>query len=66
MHEARLFELSGSLSVEVQFVATPEEAAQLLEQLHREKVRLFYARLPAAFGAINPDADDSPALTRDA
>jgi uncharacterized protein len=66
LHEARFFELAGSLAVEVEFIATPEESAQLLEQLGRERVRLFYAHLPVTFGVINPDADDPPMLARDA
>ena len=64
LHEARFFELSGSLTIEVEFVSTPDEAAQLLERLQREKVRLFYAQAPVAFGVINPDSDDPAALVR--
>ncbi|MGH8294007.1 MAG: DUF190 domain-containing protein [Steroidobacteraceae bacterium] len=62
LHEARFFELAGSLTVEVQFIVTPEEAQRLLELLHREKVRLFYAYTPACFGVINPDAVDPPSV----
>jgi uncharacterized protein len=66
LHEARFVELSGSLTVEVEFVATREEAQRLLEQLHREKVRLFYAFVPAQFGVIGPDAHDPPSIARGA
>jgi PII-like signaling protein len=62
LHEARFFELAGSLTIEVEFIATQEEAQKLLEQLHREKVRLFYAYTPARFGVINPDASDPPSV----
>ena len=65
LHEARFFELAGSLTVEVEFIVTPTEAQQLLELLHRENVRLFYAYLPAHFGVINPDAADPPAVAED-
>ncbi len=65
LHEARFFELAGSLTVEVEFIVTPTEAQQLLERLHRENVRLFYAYLPAHFGVINPDAADPPAVAED-
>ena len=58
LHEARLFELAGALTVEVEFIVTPQEAQQLLDMLHREKVRLFYACTPVCFGVINPDAAD--------
>jgi PII-like signaling protein len=63
LHEARFFELAGSLTVEVEFIVTAAEARQLLELLQREKIRLFYAHLPAQFGVINPDTADSPELT---
>jgi uncharacterized protein len=46
--------------VEVEFIVTDEESGKLLELLHREKIRLFYAHIPARFGVINPDASDPP------
>jgi uncharacterized protein len=58
LHEAHFFELAGTLTVEVEFIVTEEESRQLLEVLAREKVRLFYAQIPASFGVINPDAGD--------
>lgn len=62
LHEARFFELAGSLTVEVEFIATQEEAQKLLGLLHQEKIRLFYAYTPASFGVINPDASDPPTV----
>jgi uncharacterized protein len=62
VHEAQFFELAGSLAVEVEFILTTQEAQQLLDLLHREKVRLFYAQVPARFGVINPDAADPPTV----
>jgi PII-like signaling protein len=62
VHEAQFFELAGTLAVEIEFIVTDEEAQKLLELLHREKVRLFYAHIPARFGVINPDAADPPML----
>ncbi|HEX4268226.1 MAG TPA: DUF190 domain-containing protein [Steroidobacteraceae bacterium] len=62
LHEARFCELAGTLTVEVEFIVTQEEAQKLLELLHREKARLFYAYTPALFGVINPDAADPPSL----
>ncbi|MGH8259956.1 MAG: DUF190 domain-containing protein [Steroidobacteraceae bacterium] len=62
LHEARFFELAGTLTVEVQFIVTREEAQQLLDLLHRHKVRLFYAYTPACFGVIDPDRADPPQL----
>jgi uncharacterized protein len=61
LHESHFFELAGTLTVEVEFIVTEEEAERLLALLRHEKVRLFYARVPALFGVINPDAADPPA-----
>jgi hypothetical protein len=33
-------------------VVSDEEAEKLLDHLRREKVRLFYAKVPAEFGTI--------------
>jgi len=60
LHEARFFELAGTLTVEVEFVVSAEEAYKLLERLRQEKIRLFYANMPARFGVINPDHQDPP------
>lgn len=60
LHESHFFELAGTLTVEVEFIVTEEEAGKLLSLLEREKVRAFYARIPALFGVINPDPGDSP------
>jgi uncharacterized protein len=62
LHEAHFFEVAGELAIEVEFIVTDEEAAKLLELLHREKVRLFYAQIPARFGVVNPDTADSAAV----
>ncbi len=62
LHEARFFELAGSLTIEVEFLASAAEVQRLLDLLHREKVRLFYAYTPASFGVINPDASDPPTV----
>ena len=62
LHEARFFELAGTLTVEVEFIVTPEEARTLLDLLHEEKVRLFYAYTPVNLGVINPDATDPPSV----
>jgi len=57
LHEARFFELAG-LTVEVEFIVTDAEAHELLELLREQKIRLFYAHIPARFGVINPDLQD--------
>ena len=50
LHEQHFFELAGDLTVEVEFLLTEEQASLLLELLQREKVNVFYAKVPAEFG----------------
>jgi hypothetical protein len=52
--------LAGNLTVEVEFIVSEEESRQLLDLLHREKLRVFYAHIPARFGVVNPDAEEPP------
>jgi PII-like signaling protein len=59
LHENHFFELAGTLTVEVEFLVSDAEAQQLLGLLGEAKVRLFYARVPAQFGVLNPDAADT-------
>ncbi len=58
LHEAQFFELAGSLAVEIEFIVTEDEAQRLLALLQKEKIRLFYALIPASFGMTNPDSAD--------
>jgi len=62
LHETKFFELAGTVAIEVEFIVTKEESDKLLELLHREKIRIFYASIPAHFGVINPDAQDPPSV----
>jgi len=58
LHEDHFFELAGTLTIEVEFIVTDDEAEKLLGLLRQERVRVFYARIPAAFGVINPREGD--------
>ena len=60
LHESTFFELTGTLTIEVEFLVTAEEARQLLALVQGTGMRLFYASVPAQFGVINPDASDPP------
>jgi PII-like signaling protein len=60
LHESTFFELAGTLTVEVEFIVSDEEAKALLERVQAEGIRLFYASVPACFGIINPDSGDPP------
>jgi PII-like signaling protein len=58
LHEDHFFELAGTLTVEVEFIVSDDEAQRLLDLVQQEKVRLFYARIPARFGVITGAQDD--------
>jgi PII-like signaling protein len=60
LHEQTFFELAGTVAVEVEFIVTDQEVQELLKEIREEKIRLFYAHIPAHFGVINPDAEDAP------
>jgi PII-like signaling protein len=59
VHEARFFELAGSIAVEVEFIVTEDEAAKLLAAVEKEALRVLYARIPARFGILNPGQGES-------
>jgi PII-like signaling protein len=62
LHEDHFFELAGSTGVEVEFVVDDDESKQLLALIKHEKIRIFYARFPARFGVVNPDAEDASGI----
>jgi PII-like signaling protein len=55
LHEEHFFELAADMTVEVEFVVTEAEAEALLALLKKEHISIFYARVPAEFGAIEGD-----------
>ena len=65
LHEDHFFELAGTLTVEVEFIVTKEEAERLLALIRDQKLRVFYAHIPALFGVINPDRQYSPSVAAD-
>ena len=54
LHEERFFELAGTLTIEVEFIVSEEEAQLLFELVRRENLSLFYAQIPARFGVVGP------------
>ncbi len=62
LSEAKFFELAGSLAVEVEFIVTEQEAQQLLDLIHREKMPLFYTHMQAHFGIIDLQKADPPSI----
>ncbi|MQM30250.1 MAG: hypothetical protein CRU78_06790 [Candidatus Accumulibacter phosphatis] len=63
VHEGSFFELAGTTSIEVEFVVTGDEEQRLFALIRQAQVRVFYVRIPAQFGVINPDAKDPPELS---
>jgi PII-like signaling protein len=61
MTEDKFFDM-GASGVEIEFIVTEEEATQLLELIRQEKLSLFYAKVPARFGVIDPDASEPPSI----
>ena len=55
LHEEHFFELAADMTIMVEFVATEAEADALLGLLRRERVSIFYARVPAEFGTVEGD-----------
>jgi uncharacterized protein len=55
LHEEHFFELAADMTVAVEFVVTDDEAEGLLALLKKERISIFYARVPAEFGAIEGD-----------
>ena len=62
LHESRFLELAGDAGVELEFVVTADEKKRLVALIEHEKIRVFYARMPAHFGVINADVDDAREL----
>jgi uncharacterized protein len=56
LHEQHFFELAGDLTVEVEFLVSDAEADMLLGLLRRERLQIFYAKVPAEFGVLDGDA----------
>ena len=61
--EEKFFDLAGSSVIEIEFVVTNTEAQRLLNLIHREKLALFYAYIPARFGVVDISTADPPSVT---
>lgn len=55
LREQHFIESTGSFTVQVDFIVTEEEAQRFFELIRAEKVRVFYARIPAQFGTLNAE-----------
>ena len=64
--EEKWFDLSGSQIIEIEFIVTDQEAQQLLNLVHGERISLFYAYVPARFGAMKFDTAGPPSITESA
>ena len=61
--EEKLLDFTGSSIIEIEFIVTDQEAQQLFDLIHKEKISLFYACIPARFGVIDVNAIDPPMVT---
>jgi PII-like signaling protein len=59
----KILDFSGSAVVEIEFIVTDQEAQQLFDLIHSEKIFLFYACIPASFGVIDVNELASPVVT---
>ena len=50
--------VSGFTNADFDRFVTDHEVTQLLALIESEKLRVFYARVPAQFGVLNADAED--------
>jgi len=55
LHEEHFFELAAEMTIVVEFLVTTQEAERLIALLREERISIFYARVPAEFGAIEGD-----------
>lgn len=62
VHERKFFELAESQILMVEFVVTDAEAHELLALVHHEKLKLFYAHIPAQFDVVDPTSAQPPTL----
>lgn len=56
LREEHFFELAGQGGIEVELIVDDQESRQLLALIEQEKIRVFYACVPAQFDVLNPDA----------
>src|SRR5512135_600874 len=55
LHEQHFFELAGDVPVLVEFILGEAEAEALLDSLRREKIHLFFSRVPTEFDVTDPE-----------
>jgi PII-like signaling protein len=60
LHFQHFYELAGDLTMQIDFVVSEKEATDLIDLIKREKLRVFYMKVPVEFGVINPEPSDIP------
>jgi uncharacterized protein len=55
LHEHQFIELQGDLPVMVEFLVTEDEARQILDLVHQDGARLFWAKAPVEFGVMGQE-----------
>ena len=52
LHEEHFFELAGDLTVAIDFAVSEAQASGLLALMERERVDIFYVKIPIELGAV--------------
>ena len=55
LHEEHFYELSADMTVAVEFVVSDVQAERLLDLVRRERISMFYIRIPAEFEILEGD-----------
>jgi PII-like signaling protein len=55
LHEQHFFELAGDLTIVVEFLLGSEDADAMFARLRKERINLFYTRVPVEFGVLEGD-----------
>jgi PII-like signaling protein len=55
LHEEHFYELSADMTVAVEFVVSDAQAERLLDMVRRERISMFYIRIPAEFEILEGD-----------
>jgi PII-like signaling protein len=57
LHANHFFELAGTQTIEVEFIASDSEARALTELVRAKQAAMSFVRMPVEFGRLDADAD---------
>lgn len=53
IHEEHFFELASNTPVETIFILSSEECDRLIEIIEKEKLNIFFVKIPVEYGVLN-------------